>query len=98
MCALDAVDGSTTWHANNLGSVAKEALKARLPVLALLRHRALAAACPLIVPERTYNQQCPHFRTIGLLAEAEPTCPECYTWSPVDPEQTFGLIDSWPSF
>ena len=54
-------------------------------LMARWRLRALAAACPLIVAERAFNQQCPFFQRIGLLAEAKPTwligCP----WSSFDP-------------
>ena len=56
--------------------------------MARWRPRTLAAACPLIVAELTFNLQCPLFQNIGLHAEALQTWTDGCIWSPVDPKQT----------
>lgn len=60
-----------------------------------MRPRALAAACPLIVPKRTFNRQCPLFQTIGLHAEAQPTWFESCTWTHFDPKPPIAILGNW---
>jgi hypothetical protein len=64
--ASDAVDGSSTWRANFIGSVAEGAFKVRLLPMALLRPHDEIATCPLAIAQLTFKLRCPLSEKFGL--------------------------------